>query len=133
IAVLLAAARVASRRLKVAALARADPHVGPCRRNRELPDAREGPLVGYPFALSIDEFKCVSARDPHDPGRSIRDVAKAARARGEELLLVEGHGAGRDTRPKKPQTTISSAAVALGVHPASRRSSRCRPPRPSEA
>src|SRR5439155_19965100 len=102
IAVLLAAAGVATGCLQVAALARADPHVGPRRRDRELPYPRERLLVAQRVAVRVDVFERLSARDPPDAGRGIRDVAQARRARGEELLFVEDHGAGRDTRRKTP-------------------------------
>jgi hypothetical protein len=76
IAVLLSAARVASRRLNVAQRAWRYPHVGPRRGNGKPADAAELTFVPdrYPVAVEVDEPTALSA--PTDAGLLVGRIAK---------------------------------------------------------
>jgi hypothetical protein len=53
VAVLLAAPRIAARRLHVAVRARTDPHIGPGGRNGQCLDARQDVVVAHGLAVRI--------------------------------------------------------------------------------
>ena len=77
IAVLLAAARVAAGRLQVAEGVRADPDIGPRRRNRQRPDALElgGVLDGAAATVHVAEVARF-AETANRRGRSVVDIAE---------------------------------------------------------
>src|SRR5206468_8658937 len=79
VAVLLAPARVAAGRLDVAARMRADPDVGPGRRDRERPDARDRLAVADQLAVGIEVGERPAGPAPSDAGRAVDDVAEAGR------------------------------------------------------
>ena len=72
IAVLLAAARVASGRLQVAVRARADPDVLVRRRDRERADALQLGRVAHPLAVGADVGEVVADAEAADAGRARR-------------------------------------------------------------
>ena len=82
IAVLLAPARVASRRLDVAVRAHADPDVLVRRRDREGADALQLGRLAHPLAIGADVGEVVADADATDAGRLVADPDQAARRVG---------------------------------------------------
>ncbi len=82
IAVLLAPARIAPRRLQVAVGLRADPDVLPRGRNHQALDARQCGLVLHRRAMRVQIAKAVLDGLAVDAGAAIVHVAQAGRARG---------------------------------------------------
>ncbi len=81
VAVLLAPAVVAAGRLDVAARMRADPDVGPGRRDRERAQPADlGGLLDRP-ALRVAIAEGAARAPAGDPGHAVGDVAKAGRLR----------------------------------------------------
>ena len=74
IAVLLAAARVAAHRLDVAAPARADPHVGPGRRDHQPADALQRGVVAHQVAVGIAIVEPAGRADAADARIVVVDV-----------------------------------------------------------
>ena len=76
IAVLLAAARISTARLKVSMGKLADPYLGPGGRNREGPDPREHGLVLHPRVLPVDIDEARPSHSAVDTGTRIADITQ---------------------------------------------------------
>src|SRR5205814_2026235 len=74
IAILLATARVAARRLKMAARVCADPHVFVSRRNSEGLEARQCVAIGYFGAVGPHVSEAVAAAPAPNAGLAIAHV-----------------------------------------------------------
>ena len=77
IAVLLPAACIASGRLQVAAGIGTDPDVGPCGRNYERADTRQGRAVTDSMAVSVDVSKLLSVHVSPDPRAVVACISQA--------------------------------------------------------
>jgi hypothetical protein len=71
IAVLLAVFRVAPGGLQVAVVARADPHLGPGRRNGERGDARQRGRVAHRLAVRVDVAEAGAAGQARDARHAV--------------------------------------------------------------
>jgi hypothetical protein len=80
--VLLAAAIVAANGLNVRVRERCDPHVGPCRRNDQLLDARDRVVVANTVAVRVKIHKTLSAAATPDAQRAISDITESRRLSG---------------------------------------------------
>ena len=87
VAVLLAAPRVAAGGLDVAARARADPDVGPGRRDGERADPVQALLLADGLAFGRVIGEALPGSLAADPGRGVADVAKAGRPGRLDLVI----------------------------------------------
>ena len=88
VAILLPAAGVARRRLDVAVGVRANPHVGPGRRDRQLVEPFPGVLVLDARAVRGEVDPASPGTAPADAGKAVRDVAKPGV--GSRLAMLVG-------------------------------------------
>jgi hypothetical protein len=88
VAVLLAPARVAPGGLQVAVGLRADPDLGPGRRDGQRLDAFQGGFVVDRLAARVEVAKAVALRLAADAGPVVEDVAQAGRFGGGGRIAV---------------------------------------------
>src|SRR5688500_17559119 len=87
VAVLLPAAGIARGDLEVPALRRADPDIGPRRRNDERREALELRLVEHRLAVGSEEHERLAATLPANAGHRVSDVSKARGRRGFDVFF----------------------------------------------
>src|SRR5207245_10840409 len=109
--ILLAAASVARRRLDVAVGVRANPHVGPGRRDRQLVEPFPGVLVLDARAVRGEIDPASPGTAPADAREAVRDVAKPGV--GSRLAMLVGprrsHREAADSFSPSQQGTTSTA------------------------
>src|SRR5205823_4478430 len=81
VAILLAPPGVAPGRLDMAIFARADPYIGPRRRDREATDPGQRCPVAHQRAVGSEVAKRFAGRSSLDSGRRVAHVAQAGGAR----------------------------------------------------
>ncbi len=99
VAVLLAAAGVAPGRLEMALALRADPDVGPGRRDRQHAQPPQLVRVLDRAALRVAVAEAAARAPPRDPGRAVGDVAQPGgrgRRGGGRRIGLRGHAVAGD-------------------------------------
>ena len=87
VAILLATTRVARRDLQMPVLVRADPDVGPRRRNHERAEAPQHLARANYAAVGINVSEAAAVPLPANAGHRIGHVAKSRRFRGADVFL----------------------------------------------
>ena len=90
VAVLLATPRVAAGRLEVAVRARADPHVGPRRRDGQAPDPLERVWIADEPTIGVAIGEAPPGPAARDPRSGVAGVAQPCRSRRARSSVVIG-------------------------------------------
>src|SRR5690606_9657024 len=80
--ILLAAARIAARRLQMAVPVAADPHLGPGRRDHQRAQAVQSGAVAQSPASLIAVDEALSRASPREAGIGVADIGEAGMVRG---------------------------------------------------
>jgi hypothetical protein len=115
VAVLLSPFGIATGRLQIAAGRRADPHVVPCRRDRQGPDAVDRGRIAKWLSLTIDVPEVAPGSASTEAGFGIADESQVGRVHDVHCSALP---AGRSPQPVEVSPSPAGVGPNVGKGPA---------------